>query len=206
MIALMLAAAMFGMLSIHRKAKRKEQEFKDRMAIQGQKLENERKMHEVESMISAVAADYRSVYSVDLAKNQGLCYRAKTGSSNVMSDLPGVKKGDWFPFREKFIQYLNTYVEESDREGFLKFIEPENIRAKLAHEIMTAHRYRTIRDGEVHYEMLRIVDFNGEKNSRDGVVNRISIGFADVDSETRELMEQNQSLSEALKRAQTLNR
>ena len=196
----MMAIALLGVLGVHRKAKRKEQELKDRMAIQNQKLENERRMHEVDSMISAVAADYRSVYSVDLVRDEGLCYRAKTNSGNAMSDLPDVKKGDWFPFREKFMQYVNTYVAEPDRAGVLKFIEPENIRAKLAHEIMTAHRYRTIRDGEEHYEMLRIVDFNLGQN-RKNAVDRISIGFAEVDSETRELMERNRALTEALKKA-----
>ena len=73
-IALTLAIAILGVASVQRKAQRKEQEFKDRMAIQNQMLENERRMHEVDAMISSVAADYRSVYCVDLSKDQGICY------------------------------------------------------------------------------------------------------------------------------------
>ena len=192
-IALMLLLAGLGIFFVQRRAKRKEHELKERMSIQEQKFENERRMQEVDSMISTVAADYRSVYRVDLVRDEGLCYRAKTNAGNAMSDLPDVKKGDWFPFREKFMQYINTYVAESDRAGVLKFIDPENIREKLAHEAITAHRYRTIRDGAEHYEMLRIVDFNADKNRRNAV-DKISIGFAEVDSETRELMDQNRAL------------
>ncbi|MBQ9480385.1 MAG: hypothetical protein IJU71_12650 [Selenomonadaceae bacterium] len=52
-----MAIAIPGVASVQRKAQRKEQEFKDRMAIQNQMLENERRMHEVDAMISSVAAD-----------------------------------------------------------------------------------------------------------------------------------------------------
>ena len=106
--------------------------------------------------------------------------------------------GDRFPFRENFIRYANKFVAESDREEFLKFIEPENIRAKLSKEIMTGHRYLAIKDGVEQYEMIRIVDtYLGKTRDR---INFISVGFADVDSETRELLEQNRALSEELKK------
>ena len=90
---------------------------------------------------------------------------------------------------------------EIDRADFLKFIEPENIREKLANEIMTAHRYLTIKDGVEQYEMIRIVDVNLGSNSSKNTINAISVGFAEVDSETRELLEKNRTLSEALKKA-----
>ncbi|MBQ9480386.1 MAG: hypothetical protein IJU71_12655 [Selenomonadaceae bacterium] len=80
----------------------------------------------------------------------------------------------------------------------MNFIDPDNIRSKLTHEILTAHRYRTIRDGVEHYEMLRIVDFNIGNHHTNDAIDRISIGFAEVDSETRELLEQNRKLNDAL--------
>ena len=108
--------------------------------------------------------------------------------------------GDRFPFREKFTQYANDFVAEVDREKFLKFIEPENIREKLSKEITTGCRYHVIKDGVEQYEMIRIVDtYFGQAPDR---INFISVGFAEVDSETRELMEQNRVLSESLKNAQ----
>ena len=63
---------------------------------------------------------------------------------------------------------------------------------------MTGHRYLAIKDGVAQYEMIRIVDTNlGQTRDR---IKYISIGFADVDSETCELMEQNRSLLKTLKK------
>ena len=152
-------------------------------------------------MISTIAVDYRSVYSVDLEYDEGYCYRTRNRGGTEESDLEGIKMGDKFKFSENFIRYANNFVAESDREKFLKFIEPENIRVKLSKEIMTGHRYIVIKDGIEQYEMIRIVDTDlGQARDR---TNFISVGFADVDSETCELMEQNRILSKALKNAQS---
>ncbi|MBR4153473.1 MAG: transporter substrate-binding domain-containing protein [Selenomonadaceae bacterium] len=202
-----LAFTLFVVMLIRRGAKRKEQLLKDQLEVQERQLEvqrkeleNEHKAHEVNSMISSIGADYRSIYSVNLERDEGCCYRAGTGKSNEESDLKGIKMGDRFPFREKFTQYANDFVAEVDREKFLKFIEPENIREKLSKEITTGCRYHVIKDGVEQYEMIRIVDtYFGQAPDR---INFISVGFAEVDSETRELMEQNRVLSESLKNAQ----
>ncbi len=196
-IALLAAIAFAALRYTQNKAQQQSKELHERIKVQNQMLENERKTHEIDSIISTVAADYRSVYYVDLKRDSGLCYRAKTNSL----DLQGVKKGDRFSFREKLTEYANKYVAEIDRTDFLKFIEPENIRKKLATEIMTAHRYLTIKDGVEQYEMIRIVDVNLGNISNKDNINSISVGFAEVDSETRELLEQNRTLSEALKKA-----
>ena len=207
-IACGAAVALFVITLIRRSAKRKEQLLQDQLAvqekqleIQRKELENEQNAHEVDSMISSIGADYRSIFSVNLKRDEGHCYRAKNNASNGESDLEGIKKGDKFPFREKFIQYANDFVAEADREKFLKFIEPENIRAKLSKEMTTGFRYRVIKDGVEKYEMIRIVDtYFGEAPDR---INFVSVGFAGVDSEIRELMEQNRILSESLRKAQT---
>ena len=65
---------------------------------------------------------------------------------------------------------------------------------------MTGHRYLAIKDGIKKYEMIRIVDTHlGQTRDR---INFISVGFADVDSETCELMDQNRKLAETLKNIQ----
>ena len=147
-----------------------------------------------------MSADYRSIYSVNLERDEGRCYRVASGTSDGESDLEGVKMGDRFSFREKFAQYANDFVVEADREKLLKFIEPENIRAKLSKEITTGCRYRVIKNGVEKYEMIRIVDtYFGQATDR---INFVSVGFAEVDSEASELMEQNRILSESLSKAQ----
>ena len=190
--------ALLGVNYIRNNALRREKELKERLRIKEKQLENENKAHEIESMISAIAVDYRSIYYFDLEHDEGLCYRAKTISDDKLGDLEGIKHGERFPFSKKILEYADTYVEESYREGFLKFVTPENIRAKLANEIMTAHRYLTIRDGKEHYEMIRIVDINLNQNRDKRQINAVSLGFAEVDSETIELLKKTHTVSKKL--------
>ncbi|MBR5913324.1 MAG: transporter substrate-binding domain-containing protein [Selenomonadaceae bacterium] len=202
LIALGLAVAIGIVIFIKRQAKRKEEMLRERLKVQEKQIENERRASEINSITSTISADYRSIYSVNLEENEGCCYRAKSADSNNESDLEGIKVGDRFPFRENFVRYANKFVAESDRKEFLKFLEPKNIREKLSKEVMTGHRYRIIRDGVEQYEMIRIVDaYLGKARDR---INFISVGFADVDSETRDLIEENRSLSEALKNSQKM--
>ena len=190
-----LALAVGAVLFVIRQAEQKEKMLEEKLKVQAKQMENENKANEIDNMFSTIAADYRSVYYVDLNNDEGTCYRAKNEKVRNASDLEGVKKGDQFPFREKFVQYANDYVAESDREGFLKFIEPDNIREKLQNEVMTGHRYLAVKDGVEKYEMIRIVDaYLGQARHK---INAISIGFAEVDSETVELIEQNRALKNA---------
>ena len=202
------ALALLIITLIKRSAKRKEQLLQDQLEVQNKQLElqkkeleSEQRANEINSMSSSMSADYRSIYSVNLERDEGRCYRVASGTSDGESDLEGVKMGDRFSFREKFAQYANDFVVEADREKLLKFIEPENIRAKLSKEITTGCRYRVIKNGVEKYEMIRIVDtYFGQATDR---INFVSVGFAEVDSEACELMEQNRILSESLRKAQT---
>ena len=196
-----LAVAVGAVLFVLRRAEEKEKLLEDKLKIQAKQMENENKASEIDNMFSTIAADYRSVYYVDLNNDSGMCYRAKNEKDRNASDLEGVKKGDQFPFREKFVQYANNYVAESYRAGFLNFIEPDNIREKLQNEVMTGHRYLVIKDGVKKYEMIRIVDaYLGKARHR---INSISIGFAEVDSETVALIEENCTLNEELEKLKT---
>ncbi len=204
-ILVVVAAAILIIRMRDRQAKLREKDLADRLQVQNQLLENERKVREVDAMINAVAADYRSVFYVDLDNDESICYRAKTTTGSQASDIVGVKKGDHFPFLEKFIQYANTFVAEPYRADFLNFIKPENIRAKLAKELITAHRYLAVRDGKEYYEMIRVVNINPVLHQNTKDIHSVSIGFADVDSETRETLQRNRALSDALQQAETAN-
>lgn len=198
-VIILFAAAAFAVIKFNkRRAELREQVLKEKLAVQEKEIQNEHRAREINSVGSSIAADYRSIFSVDLEHDAGTCYRARNGSGNVESDLEGVKMGDNFSFSEKFLEYANNFVAEADREKFLNFIKPENIRAKLSKEITTGHRYRAIKNGVEQYEMIRLVDTYLGK-ARDNI-NFISVGFADVDSETRELMEENRTLAEKMKK------
>ena len=151
-------------------------------------------------MITAMAADYRSIYHANLDKDECLCVRA-TGRLNGGR----MWEGRTFSFREGFTEYAEHCVAEADREAFLRFIEPDNIRNGLAREKMIALRYLTVKDGVEQYEMLRIAGVRTIDERDDHIVHAIGAGFSNVDRETREALEQNRALTEALTRAEEAN-
>ena len=163
------------------------------------KQEMEKRAKTDEYMITAMAADYRSIYYADLDKNECVCVRAASKKDQNMWE------GRVFSFYEGFREYADHYVVEEDREAFLEYIKPDNIRAGLESETMISHRYLSTRSGAEKYEMLRIAGVRLIEDRHDHIVHGIAAGFSDVDWETRENMEQNRALSEALARAEEAN-
>ena len=150
-------------------------------------------------MITAMAADYRSIYYADLDTDACQCVRA---TSKLYGDM---WEGKNFSFREGFAQYAEHAVAETEREAFLQFVDPENIRAGLAKEAMMSLRYLTNKDGVERYEMLRIAGVRTIEERDDNIVHAIGAGFSDVDGQTRAEMEQRQALMAALAKAEEAN-
>ena len=198
-IAAVVAAAGLTVLLLVRRAKHRAQALEEKLALQNRLLEQERQAHQSDAMITAMAAEYQSVFFIDLDKDEGVCYRAKRKLQN------GIMEGDRFPYLETITQYANTYVVEAVREGFLQFVQPDNIRAGLAKETSLSHRYLAIRDGREYYAMFRIVDVQQVEDRKNHVVHAVGAGFYDVDSETREEMAKKQALSDALNQAEAAN-
>jgi signal transduction histidine kinase/ActR/RegA family two-component response regulator len=151
-------------------------------------------------MITAMASDYRSVYLVDLDKDEGVCYR----SHSQMED--GLKEGEEFQFSQEFTEYANSYVDEEYRKDFLDFISPDSIREKLEHQDIVAFRYLIKRDGHESYEMLRMAGVRRPEDRDDHIVHAVGVGFTDVDEEMREDIEQRHALQEALSIAEEANK
>lgn len=160
------------------------------------KQELEKRAKTDEHMITAMAADYRSIYYADLDKDECLCVRAASKHDKDMWE------GRVFSFCEGFAEYARHYVAEEDREAFLEYISLDNIRSRLAGETMISHRYRSFKSGTEQYEMLRIAGVRLIEERDDHTVHAIAAGFSDVDRETREQLEQNRALTEALARAE----
>ena len=163
------------------------------------KQELEKRAKTDSQMVTAMAADYRCIFHADLDNDECLCVRMRPKQDKEMWE------GCSFPFREGFADYAKNHIVEADREGFLDFIDPENIRARLATEAMISHRYLSVRDGAEHYEMVRIAGVRLIEERDDHMVHAVALGFSDVDRETREQMEQNRALMEALTRAEEAN-
>ncbi len=144
------------------------------------------------SMITAMASDYWSVYYVNLDKDKGICYRSHSELEN------GIGEGESFKFTEVFEQYAKEHVAEDYREEFLKFINPDTIRERLSTESLIAYRYLSIKDGKESYEMIRMAGVRRVEDRYDHIVHSIGVGFTDVDEEMRRTLEQSKALSDAL--------
>ena len=151
------------------------------------------------SMITAMASDYRCVYYVNLDANDGVCYRGDP-NDHVQS-----KEGVHFPYLERFTWYAENAVTENYREGFLNFIQPENIRKALEDQRLIAYRYLVRREGMEYYEMARMAGVRRPEDRDDHIVHAVGLGFTIIDQEMRDTMAKNEALAEALSMAKESN-
>ena len=163
-------------------------------------LSREKHQKDLDSMITAMASDYRSVYHVDIDADEAVCYRADP------NDSAQVPKGEHFPYLAWIREYGERYVDEEYKEGFLKFADPDNIRDALAERDIIAYRYLARRNDTEYYEMLRMAGVRHPKDRDDHIVHAIGLGFTDIDAEMRETMATNRALSEALAAAEEANK
>ncbi len=178
----------------------KQEEMERQLNLQEQLLEQERQRAQQDRMITALASDYRSVYYVDLDKDEGVCYQ--TGGT-----LPGAPDvGQLFAFHDVFAEYAEKFVSEKYRDGFLRFIDAETLRAGLAEQTVLSYRYLVEYGGKEAYEMMRAAGVRHAKDREDHTVHAVGIGFVDVDNETRDQMAQSRALSDALAVAENASR
>ncbi len=111
-----------------------------------------------------------------------------------------------FPYLERFKWYANNSVDESYRDEFLDFIEPDNIRQGLADKPIIAFRYLVHRNGRDYYEMIRMAGVRHAADREDHTVHAIGLGLTDIDAEMRDQMAKGRALREALVAAQDANR
>ncbi|MBQ9437802.1 MAG: response regulator [Lachnospiraceae bacterium] len=172
-----------------------QQELEERIAMQDELLEQEKRRAQLDSMITALASDYRSVYYVDLDTDRATCYRNDDSNDDISKD-------EEFDFSKVFTDYADKFVSEDYRQAFRDFIKPENIRAELKKSNLIAFRYLVKKNGQESYEMLRMADVNSEDSSKGEAAHAVGVGFTDIDEEMRASLAKNQALSDALKEAE----
>ena len=178
----------------------KQADLEHQLALQEKLLEQEKQRAELDSMITAMASDYRSVYHVDLDADDAVCYRADP-------DDPGqTPEGVHFPFHDRFVEYGNQCVDDEYRKDFLDFVDPDNIRRALSTENIIAYRYLARRNGVEYYEMLRMAGVRHPADRDDNIVHAVGVGFTVIDEEMRESIEKNRALQEALTAAEQANK
>ena len=155
---------------------------------------------QADSMITAMAADYRCVYYVNLDKNDGVCYRGDPDDQDM------TPVGVHFPYLERVNWYAQNCVTETYRDGFLDFIDPDNIRNRLATESIIVYRYLAKKGDQEYYEMIRAAGVRRAEERDDHLVHAIGIGLTKIDAEMRETMAKNDALVEALALAEEANK
>ena len=178
----------------------KQQELENRIALQEELLEQQKRREQQDKMITALASDYRCVYHVDLDHNDAVCYRADP------TDHEQTPEGVHFPYYERFSWYADHAVAESYRDGFLEFIDPDHVRGALEKEQIIVYRYLAQRDGREYYEMIRMAGVRHAENREDHIVHAVGLGLTVIDAEMRDAMAKNQALVEALAAAEEANK
>ena len=153
----------------------KREEMEEKFRLQTQLLSEERRRRRQSEMIQALTVDYRLVYHLNLDSDEAVCYRV---APDIGAQL-NRKQSDVVKFQATLQKYAQEYVHPSDREALLDFIQPENIRARLADKEIISQRYMMIRYGVEHFMMIRIAKI-------DEGMHAVGVGFADVDEQTRE--------------------
>ena len=151
------------------------------------------------SMITAMASDYRAVYHLDLDEDDCVCYRVDP------TDPDQTPAGVHFTFSKRIRWYAENCVTEDYREEFLRFVDADNIRKALAEAPLIAYRYLAVREGREYYEMIRMAGVRRAEERDDGIVHAVGLGLTEIDAQMREDMMKNQALAEALSMAEEAN-
>ena len=183
-----------------REVQTKEEARKELEEANKELVKQQYQREQMDKMITALASDYRSVYHIDLDKDDAVCYR---GDPN---DHEQTEEGVHFPYLERFTWYANNAVAESYREGFLKFIDPDNVREALADNAIIVYRYLAVRGGKEYYEMIRMAGERHPGERDDNIVHTVGLGLTVIDEEMRETLSKNQALVEALEVAEEANK
>ena len=177
----------------------KQEEMEHRLALQEELLGQKEQAQQQDRMIQALSSDYRSVYYLELDKDEGVCYQART-------DLQGFKAGERFGYLEAVKAYCGRYVVESFREEFMRFVSPDSVREGLKSSPVISYRYMIRAGGRDSWEIVKFAGVGRPGEGSGGGVNSVGACFADVDAETRSSLEQRQALSDALNTAEQANR
>ena len=175
----------------------KRDELEQRLALQEKLLDEERRREQQNSMINALSSDYWSVYFIDLDNDSGVCYQ----SHNDL-DGSGFKVGERFEYLPSVSAYAKQYVTEQYLEEFMRFIQPDSIREGLSKNRVISYTYKVFRHGNETFETVRFAGVRRPGDLSDDRVHSVGACFADTDAETRNAMEQQRALTDALAAAE----
>lgn len=170
--------------------------------IQGliQEYDQERKLIRQEELqrlevIEGLSVNYDSILYVDLDADIVLPYRLSMRLTRQFENKLQPKPFKWF-----LRDYVSVWVHPEDKKTVAKRISVKYIRDKLVESPTYYLNYRCIYKGETQYIQLRMVNVGDPQR-----VNKVVMGFRNVDVEILQEMEQKRLYEEALKSARLAN-
>ncbi len=142
-------------------------------------------------VIEGLSINYDSILYADLNSNKVLPYRLSSRLEHQFEKKLQVRELDWF-----LNDYVKVWVHPDDRNRIKEQTSVKYMRNMLKTVNTYYLNYRCVKDGELQYIQLRIVNV-GEGNT----VSQVVMGYRNVDEEVLQGMKQKQLLEAALKNA-----
>lgn len=142
-------------------------------------------------VIEGLSVNYDSILYADLDKDKILPYRLSSRTKYQFDERFQIRRFLWY-----ISDYIDTWVHPEDRGKVSQATAPEYIRKKLADCKTYYINFRVIKDEQIQYLQLRIVNVGSKDH-----ISQIVMGYRRVDEEIRREMEQKQLLKDALNNA-----
>lgn len=142
-------------------------------------------------VIEGLSINYDSILYADLDKDRIFPYRLSSRTKRQFDERFQVRRFLWY-----ISDYIDTWVHPEDRGKVSQATAPEYIRKRLADNKTYYINYRVVKDEQIQYLQLRIVNVGSKDH-----ISQIVMGYRRVDEEIRREMEQKQLLKDALSNA-----
>ncbi len=154
------------------------------------KLINQEHLRRLE-VIEGLSVNYDSILYADLDEDTVMPYRL-SGRTQKQFDGKFRQRGfSWY-----VSDYIEAWVHPEDKSMMSKVTSPSYIREKLSACKTYYVNYRCVKNGEIQYLQLRIVNVGDDER-----ISQVVFGYRNVDEEIQREMHQKQVLEDALKNA-----
>lgn len=150
------------------------------------------------AVIAFLAAEYSSVYHIDLNTNIVVPYRY----DEITNKRFGRYNNKGFPYTRASQKYISEVVSLKDRAKMMNFASVANIRKALAKKKSIVMQYQSDIDGKLEYYEAKFV----KASVKGEIVQQVVLGIANIDKDVRKEKECKQKLEEALSVAQAASR
>ena len=137
-------------------------------------LSQKTKLKQNLEIIEALAADYSSVYLIDIEKDKVEPYTMNSETKHKMSEVFSKSSN----YTEAFESYVNHFVYEPDRKMMIDSGDKANIISRLSQSQSFSVVYRGMQNGEIVFCEMKYVKTGNKDDIKD-----VALGFAYKDEE-----------------------